>query len=459
MDGFNEGQIDHIANRIKNGQNVYSVGFVVSVNEFSIEVAGLDEVAYFECVVIGDNRNGMGYVDRIMSDRVFVAVTKIDGEIRIGDKVVSTGESLKTSISSKTVGMIVDPFGVDVMTGKRIEGSISIPIETDAIPLMDRTAVNRPMKTGIAAIDLMYAIGRGQRQLIIGDKKTGKTQIILDTIMNQRNQGVICFYVAIGMTMKALKRTYMKILQRGAGSYTIVVAAFNDDPAPVVKLAPYAALSMAEAFMMNGADVLVCIDDLKKHADACREIALISGKNTGREAYPADIFFAHSRLLEKGCQHKNGGSITVLPVVETKGGDITDYISTNIISITDGQIVMSGKNFQNGQKPAVDFGLSVSRLGASVQDAAIRKIGADTRRELLTFLETSDIYQFVSPDVMPVELKTQIERGRILLDKLKQPAFSPLSTDDLVTRFREPEVEEDDAKEVKTAEAVSEVQS
>jgi F-type H+-transporting ATPase subunit alpha len=281
----------------------------------------------------------------------------------------------------------------------------------------------------------MFPIDRGQRQLIIGDKKTGKTQILLDTIVNQKNKDVICFYVSIGKTKKEIKRLYTKLVEKGANAYTTIVAAFNDDTSPLIKLTPYAALSMAEEYMKEGKDVLVCIDDLKKHADACREIALIAEKNTGREAYPADIFYTHSRLLEKGCQHKNGGSITILPVVETKGGDITDYVSTNIISITDGQIVLSEKNFKKGQKPAINFGLSVSRLGGAVQKPNIKTVGAVVRRELLSYLETADVYQLVKVDSMSSDLQEKIFRGKKMLELLKQPKFSPRSEQKMLETF------------------------
>ena len=300
---------------------------------------------------------------------------------------------------------------------------------------MDRTAVNRPLETGIAAIDLMFPIGKGQRQLIIGDKKLGKTQICLDTIVNQKGKNVFCIYVSIGKTKKELKRLYTKLTEKQANYYSLIVAAFNDDPAPLVKLTPYVAVSIAQELMKEGKDVLVCIDDLKKHADACREIALISEKNTGRDAYPADIFYTHSRLLEKGCQHKSGGSITILPIVETKNNDITDYISTNIISITDGQIVLSEKLFKKGQKPAINYGLSVSRLGGAVQRDDIKKIGAAVRRKLLSYLETADVYQLVNIESLSDELQDKLYKGQELMRLLNQRKFSPISQDRLVELF------------------------
>ena len=415
-------------------KNIYYSGQVVRINNFIIEARGLDDVFFFEKVYI-NNENNIGYVDKIETNTVFISLIKTNGKIVAGDSVITTGEVLEMSFSEDSVGMIIDPFGVDRMTGKKLNNSFSIPVETEKIGIMERTAVKRPLETGIAAIDLMFPIGRGQRQLILGDKKTGKSQICLDTIVNQKDKNVLCIYVSIGKNKKELKNLYAKLIQKGANAYTIIVSAFNDDLPPLIKITPYVALSIAEHYLKKSIDVLVCIDDLKKHADACREIALLSEKNTGRDAYPADIFYTHSRLLEKGCQHKNGGSITILPIVETKGGDITDYISTNVISITDGQIVLSDKMFKKGQKPAINYGLSVSRLGSSVQNELIKQVGAKVRRELLTYLEKVDVYQLVNIESMSPDLQNQLKRGAKILDALKQPKFSPISANELKERF------------------------
>lgn len=426
---------------IVKSKNIYYSGQVIRINNFIVEARGLDDAFYFEKVYINNEKN-IGYVDKIEADRVFISLIKTDGSILIGDNVITTGEILEMRFSKDSVGMIIDPFGFDRMTGKKLNNSFPIPVETKKIGIMERTAVNRPLETGIAAIDLMFPIGRGQRQLIIGDKKTGKTQILLDTIANQKDKDVLCIYVAIGKNKKELKNLYAKLVQKGAHAYTIIMSVFNDDLPPLIKLTPYIALSIAEGYMRDGRDVLVCIDDLKKHADACREIALLSEKNTGRDAYPADIFYTHSRLLEKGCQYKNGGSITILPVVETKGADITDYISTNIISITDGQIVLSDKMFKKGQKPAIDYGLSVSRLGGNVQNELIKKIGSKVRRELLTYLEKVDVYQLVNIESMSEDLRNQLLRGEKIMNLLKQPKFSPISATELNERFKF--IDEDD---------------
>lgn len=339
-------------------------------------------------------------------------------------------------------GRITDIFGVDKLTDQPYENFTYIDIEKPNIPIMDRAAVTRPLLTGIAGIDLIYPIGKGQRQLIIGDKKTGKTQIALDAIVNQGKiadnaNNMICIYVAIGKTKKEIRMVYDELKKRYASSYTMIVSATNDEKIPILNLIPYVGLSIAEEYMMRGKDVLVVIDDLKRHAEICREISLISNKTPGREAYPSDIFYTHARLLEKGCQHKNGGSITILPIVETKGGDITDYISTNIISITDGQIVLSTKQFLKGQKPAIDYGISVSRIGGACQGKEIRKLGANIRLKLLNYLETKEVYELANIDEMGEDLKKKFNQGKMIEEALKQNKFEPLSYTEILDRFEE----------------------
>ena len=434
MDGNVNSVIDKRIEEIVKRNNIFHLGKVTKINNYIIEASGLDDAFFFEKVIIGSEEN-IGYIEKIDESKVYISLVKTDGNITIGTPITSTGEPLQALFSMNSMGMIIDPFGLDRMSGRKFNDSKVIDIESPYIPIMDRTPVNRPLETGIAAIDLMFPIGKGQRQLIIGDKKLGKTQLCLDTIVNQKGKDVYCIYVSIGKTKKELKRLYTKLTEKQANHYTLIVAAFNDDPAPLVKLTPYVALSIAQEFMKEGKDVLVCIDDLKKHADACREIALISEKNTGRDAYPADIFYTHSRLLEKGCQYKSGGSITILPVVETKSGDITDYISTNIISITDGQIVLSDKLFKKGQKPAINYGLSVSRLGGAVQRDDIKKIGSAVRRKLLSYLETADVYQLVNIESLSDELQDKLYKGQELMRLLNQRKFSPISQDRLVELF------------------------
>lgn len=425
--------LDEKIDKIKTKENVYECGRIVKVTNFIIEVTGLDDLSFFERVNIGNY--GIGYVNAILENSVIVAVLKTSEMIKVGDRVYSTGESLKTYFSNQYIGRIVDMFGTDLYTENKFEDLIKINIENTPVSIMDRGRVNRPLETGIAGIDLIYPIGKGQRQLIVGDKRTGKTQMCLDIITNQLNKKMICIYVAIGKTKKEVKNIYLELQKRGALSYTIMVCAFNDDKPPVISLTPYAALAIAEVYMRNKFDVLVVIDDLKRHAEAYREISLVSGKTPGRDAYPADIFYTHSRLLEKGCQHKNGGSITILPIAETKGEDMTDYITTNIVSITDGQIYLSSKLFTKGSKPAIDYGLSVSRLGGAVQSQEIKKLGATVRRKLLSYLETQDVYQFANIDEMGESFKQKIEEGKKIVELLNQYKFSPRSVDQIINDF------------------------
>lgn len=419
--------------KINEKKNVYENGRVIKVKDFIIEVTGINP-AFFERVNI--ENYGIGYVTQILENSVIVAVLKTTEMIKVNDRVYSTGENLQTYFSNQFIGRIVDMFGIDLLTQSKFEDLASIDIENKPVSIMNRGKVERPLETGISGIDLIYPIGKGQRQLILGDKQTGKTQICLDIVANQLNKRMICIYVAIGKTKKEVKSIYTELKKRGALSYTIIISAFNDDTPPVISLTPYAALSIAEVYMKNNFDVLVVIDDLKRHAEAYREISLISGKTPGRDAYPADIFYTHSRLLEKGCQLKEGGSITILPIVETKGEDITDYITTNIISITDGQIYLSSKLFNKGEKPAIDYGLSVSRLGGAVQTDDMKKLGAVVRLKLLSYLETQDVYEFANLDEMSGNLKSRIEEGQKLLGLLNQNKFSPLSREEIINNFK-----------------------
>lgn len=414
--------LDKKISDIREGNNAFSIGRVRMVREYIVEATGLYGVSYFERVLVGDDAEG--YVDAIRQDSVLIALTHVNVAVKVGDTVTATGEEFSARFSPNCIGHVVDMFGEDRLVGKRLDHVQPVPVETAPIPIMERTAVNRPLLTGITGIDLLYPIGRGQRQLIIGDKKTGKTQIALDTIYNQRDQDVLCIYVALGKTKKDVKEIYSQLLRRGAMDYTVIVSAFNDDCAPVLRNTPYAAMSIARQFLAQSKDVLVVIDDLKRHADVCREIALLMGKTPGRDAYPPDIFYSHSRMLELGCQHMNGGSITILPVCETKSGDITDYISTNIISITDGQIVLSAKNFEKGQKPAINYGLSVSRLGGAVQSSEMKKAGPPVRRELLSYLEQREVFELANADEMGAALRVKMRRGADILEMLKQQKFA-----------------------------------
>jgi F-type H+-transporting ATPase subunit alpha len=433
MDDMWTSNLNETIDSIKNNDNVYNTGKVIKVNDYNIEVAGLNDVSFYEEVNVSDKASG--YVFGIYADRVIVALVKINEEIQPGDMVYALKKEFKCLFSLDSIGKVIDVFGNDLIAGKKFDNLVELSVENKPLPLMDRGLVKREMLTGITGIDLIYPIGKGQRQLIIGDKKTGKTQLCLDTIVNQKDKNVLCIYVAIGKTKKEVKDIYYELTKRGAASYTIIIASFHDELPTRTYLTPYVALSIAESFMLQTYDVLVCLDDLKKHADIYRQISLASKKTPGRDAYPSDIFYTHSRLLEKGCQHKNGGSITILPVVETKGGDITDYISTNIISICDGQIVLSEKNFTKGEKPAIDYGLSVSRLGGNVQDAEMKKVGSKVRIELLSYLDVRQIYELANIDEMSEELQKRLRDGKIMVDKLKQYKFSPKSKKEMIDSF------------------------
>ena len=434
MDDIWTNNLNETVDSIKNNDNIYNTGKVIKVNDYNIEVTGLNDVAFYEEVNVSDKATG--YVFGIYADRVIVALVKINEEIKPGDMVYALKKEFKCLFSLDSVGKVIDVFGNDLIAGKKFDNLVELSVENKPVSLMDRGLVKREMLTGITGIDLIYPIGKGQRQLIIGDKKTGKTQICLDTIVNQKDKNVLCIYVAIGKTKKEVKDIYYELTRRGAASYTIIIASFHDELPTRTYLTPYVALSIAESFMLQSYDVLVCLDDLKKHADIYRQISLASKKTPGRDAYPSDIFYTHSRLLEKGCQHKNGGSITILPIVETKAGDITDYISTNIISICDGQIVLSTKNFAKGEKPAIDYGLSVSRLGGNVQDATMKKVGSKVRIELLSYLDVRQIYELANIDEMSEDLQKRLRDGKRILDNLKQYKFSPKSKEQMVESYR-----------------------
>ena len=434
MDDMWTSTLKDTVDSIKKNNNVYTTGKVVKVNDYIIEVTGLNDVTFYEEVNVNDKASG--YVFGIYSDRVIVALVNITGDVIPGDAVYALKKEFKCLFSVDSVGKVIDIFGNDLIAGKKFDNLVELRVENPAIPLMDRGPVKRELLTGITGIDLIYPVGKGQRQLIIGDKKTGKTQLCLDTIVNQKEKNVLCIYVALGKTKKEVKDIYYELTKRGAASYTIIIASFHDELPTRTYLTPYVALSIAESFMLQTYDVLVCLDDLKRHADIYRQISLASKKTPGRDAYPSDIFYTHSRLLEKGAQHKNGGSITILPIVETKGGDITDYISTNIISICDGQIVMSTKNFTKGEKPAIDYGLSVSRLGGNVQASDMKKVGSKVRIELLSYLDVRQIYELANIDEMSEELQRKLKDGKKILDNLRQYKFSPKSKEEMMNSYK-----------------------
>lgn len=423
----------NVMKHINEDDNVYSVGRVVNVSKNMVEVAGLKDVAFFESVSILNKARG--YVSAIFENTVNISLVEQKDRVNVGDKVYTLNKSFKVSFSMDSLGKVVDVFGNDLISGKKLDNLLEFDVEPKPIDIIERSEVKREFLTGITGIDLFYPIGKGQRQLIIGDKKTGKTQICLDMINNQKDKKVLCIYVAIGKTKKEIKEIYYDLVKIGASSYTIIVTAFPDELAAKSFVTPYGATSLARFFMEQGLDVLVIFDDLKKHADIYRQMCLAAKKVPGRDAYPSDIFYTHARLLENGCQYKDGGSITMIPVVETKSGDITDYISTNIISICDGQLVLSLKKFTKGELPAIDYGLSVSRLGGAVQTRDMKKVGIKTRQTLLSYLEIRDIYELVNLDDLGENMKKRMIEGKHILSKLNQYKFSPLSKEEMINLF------------------------
>ena len=426
-------KIDNKITEIKNKDNIYSTGRIIKVSNYIVEASGLNDVSFYEEVNI--NNIAKGYVLSVLSNKVLISLVEINGEIKTGDLVYALKKEFRCLFSLDSVGKVIDIFGNDLIAGKKFDKLIELPIEGKQVPIMDRGLVKREFLTGITGIDLIYPIGKGQRQLIIGDKKTGKTQICLDAIVNQKGKNVLCIYVALGKTKKEVKDIYYELTKRGAASYTIIVASFHDELPTRTYLTPYAALSFGEALMFQKYDVLVVLDDLKRHADIYRQISLNSRKTPGRDAYPSDIFYTHSRMLERGAQHIDGGSLTILPIVETKAGDITDYISTNIISITDGQIVLSAKNFSKGEKPAIDYGLSVSRLGGNVQSKDMKKMGSDVRSRLLSYLDVRSVYELANTDEMSEELQERLRNGKKILDTLKQYKYSPRTKEEMINLY------------------------
>ena len=420
MDDIWTSNLKETVNNIKNNNNVYTTGKVVKVNDYIIEVTGLNDVTFYEEVNVDDKASG--YVSGIYSDRVIVALVNITDSVKPGDMVYALRKEFKCLFSLDSVGKVIDIFGNDLIAGKRFDNLVEVPIENDPIPIMDRGLVEREFLTGITGIDMLYPIGRGQRQLIIGDKKTGKTQIALDTIVNQKNKDVICIYVAIGQKESTIASVVETLKANDALKYSIVVAASASEAAPLLYLAPYAGVSMAEEFMYNGKDVLIIYDDLTKHAVAYRELSLLLKRPPGREAFPGDVFYLHSRLLERAAKLSNelgGGSITALPIIETQAGDISAYIPTNVISITDGQIFLQSDLFYSGIRPAVSAGLSVSRVGGNAQIKAVKKVSGTLRLDLASFRELEAFTQFGSD--LDASTKAKLERGKRTVEILKQP--------------------------------------
>lgn len=402
------------------------VGNVIWVGDGIATVYGLDHAMYGEIVVFDTGIKGM--VQDIRRNEVGIILLGKDTGIKEGSKVSRTKKKAGISVGDAFIGRVVDALGAPIDGKGAIETNEYRPIENDAPGIVDRKSVNQPLETGILTIDSMFPIGRGQRELIIGDRQTGKTSIATDAMINQKGKDVICVYVAIGQKASTIAKIVNTLTKNGAMEYSIIVCATASDPASLQYIAPYAGTSLAEYFMYQGKDVLIIYDDLSKHAVAYRALSLLLERSPGREAYPGDVFYLHSRLLERSARLKDelgGGSITALPIIETQAGDVSAYIPTNVISITDGQIFLESDLFFSGQRPAVNVGLSVSRVGGAAQTKAMKKAAGSIRIDLAQFREMEVFTQFSSD--LDEGTKAQLQYGKSLMELLKQPLTKPLS--------------------------------
>ncbi len=405
---------------------VQEIGTVIEVGDGIARMTGLSKCQAQEMLDFGNGT--MGVALNLEEETVGAIILGDFKQIKEGDTVKRTGRIMSVPVADGLIGRVVNPLGEPVDGGAAIKADKFYPIERVAPGVMTREPVNRPMQTGIKAIDALIPVGRGQRELIIGDRQTGKTAVAIDAIINQKGQNVVCVYVAVGQKESKVARVVNKLKEAGAMDYTIVVVAGASEPAPLSYLAPYSGVTMAEYFADKGKDVLIVYDDLTKQAWAYREMSLLLRRPPGREAYPGDVFYLHSRLLERACnlnKENGGGSITALPIIETQAGDISAYIPTNVISITDGQIFLETDLFFRGIRPALNVGLSVSRVGGSAQIKPMKKVAGSLKLALAQFRELEAFSQF-SSDLDP-ETKKQIERGRRVTELLKQPQYAPMS--------------------------------
>ena len=410
---------------IGKGVDVSEVGTVMSVGDGIARIYGLERVMAGELVQFPHNVAGLAL--NLEEDNVGVVLLGEYQAIAEGDEVRRTGRIMSVPVGSAIVGRVVNPLGQPIDGKGPINTSEFIPIERLAPGVVDRKPVKEPLQTGLKAIDAMIPIGRGQRELIIGDRQTGKTAIAVDTIINQKGKGVICIYVAIGQKKSTVAQVVKTLEEHGAMEHTIVVSASASEPAPLQYLAPYAGCAMGEYFRDNKQHALAIYDDLSKHAQAYREISLLLRRPPGREAYPGDVFYLHSRLLERAAKMSDalgGGSLTALPVIETQAGDVSAYIPTNVISITDGQIYLETDLFHSGVRPAVNVGLSVSRVGGSAQIRTMRAIAGTLRIDLAQYRELAAFAQFGSD--LDKQTQAQLNRGRRLVEILKQPQYQPM---------------------------------
>ena len=402
------------------------VGTVISVGDGIASVYGIDHAMYGEIVTLETGLKGM--VQDIKENEISCILFGDDSEIKQGTKVCRTGKKAGIPVGEGYIGRIVDALGAPIDGKGEIKADGYRPVENEAPGIVDRKSVSVPLETGILSIDAMFPIGRGQRELIIGDRQTGKTSIALDTILNQKGKDVICVYVAIGQKASTVAKVVNTLQTHGAMDYTIIVSSTASDCAPLQYIAPYAGTAMAEYFMHKGKDALIIYDDLSKHAVAYRALSLLLGRSPGREAYPGDVFYLHSRLLERSSRlsdEMGGGSITALPIIETQAGDVSAYIPTNVISITDGQIFLESGLFASGMRPAVNVGLSVSRVGGAAQTKAMKKASGSIRIDLAQYREMEVFTQFSSD--LDAATKEELEYGSGLMELLKQPLYHPLS--------------------------------
>lgn len=404
---------------------VSDVGTVIEIGDGIARAHGLDNAMAGELLEFS---NGvMGLAQNLEESNVGIVILGPYTEIKEGDEVRRTGRIMQVPVGEELIGRVVNPLGQPLDGKGTIEATKTRPIEAPAPGVMDRKSVDEPLQTGIKAIDALVPIGRGQRELIIGDRQTGKTTVAVDTILNQADQDMICIYVAIGQKDSTVRSTVETFRRHGALDYTIVVSAGASDPAPLLYLAPYAGVAMGEEFMYNGKHVLVVYDDLSKQAVAYRELSLLLRRPPGREAFPGDVFYIHSRLLERAAKlsdAKGGGSLTALPFVETQAGDIAAYIPTNVISITDGQIFLQSDLFFSGVRPAINAGLSVSRVGGSAQIKAMKKVAGTLRLDLASYRELEAFSQFGSD--LDKATQAKLNRGERTVEILKQGLHKPM---------------------------------
>ena len=401
-------------------------GVVIASADGIVQVDGMDRAVYGEIVTFENGAKGM--VESVDPGKLGVMLFDGAESVGVGTLVTRSGKRAGIPVGDAFLGRVIDPLGEPIDGKGPIESVGYNPIEKQAPGILDRQSVDTPLHTGILAIDSMFPIGRGQRELIIGDRQTGKTSIATDAILNQKDTGVLCIYVAIGQKASSIARVAGDLKKHGAMDYTTIVAATASDSAPLQYIAPYAGTALAEYFMAQGKSVLIVYDDLSKHAVAYRAISLLLRRSPGREAYPGDVFYLHSRLLERSCRMRDdlgGGSITALPIVETQAGDVSAYIPTNVISITDGQIFLESALFNAGNRPAVNVGLSVSRVGGAAQTKAMKKANANLRIELAQYKDMESFAQFSSD--LDAETRRQLEHGKALMEMLKQPLYQPKS--------------------------------